>query len=135
MKGIYWRSLTFKKSVIYLKKVICTSYNYTPCDSTWTCLLLEYSSRKDFTTFWTARPRKFMLHSAAPKKIQKNKPRTIYLGRFSKTKQACHCRYFFKDWKYNAITFFIFNKSWHKMYLHARWADIDYYILFTKQWM
>ena len=35
MKGIYWRTLTFKKSVIYLIKV-----NYTPCNSTWTCLKL-----------------------------------------------------------------------------------------------
>ena len=38
MKGIYWRTLTFKKSVIYLIKVNYTSYNYTPCNSTWTCL-------------------------------------------------------------------------------------------------
>ena len=30
MKGIYWRTLTFKKSVIYLIKVNYTSYNYTP---------------------------------------------------------------------------------------------------------
>ena len=39
MRGIYWRALTFKKSVIYLIKVNYTSYNYTPCNSTWTCLL------------------------------------------------------------------------------------------------
>ena len=32
MKGIYWRTLTFKKSVIYLIKVNYTSYNYTPCN-------------------------------------------------------------------------------------------------------
>ena len=40
MKGIYWQTLTFKKSVIYLIKVNYTSYNYTPCNSTWTCLLV-----------------------------------------------------------------------------------------------
>jgi hypothetical protein len=39
MKGIYWRTLTFKKCVIYLIKVNYTSYNYKPCNSTWTCLL------------------------------------------------------------------------------------------------
>ena len=39
MKGIYWWTLTFKKSVIYQIKVNYTSYNYTPCNSTWTCLL------------------------------------------------------------------------------------------------
>ena len=38
MKGIYWPTLTFKKSVIYLIKVNYTSYNYMPCNSsTWTC--------------------------------------------------------------------------------------------------
>jgi hypothetical protein len=37
MKGIYWRTITFKKSVIYLKKVNYKSYNYTPCNSTLTC--------------------------------------------------------------------------------------------------
>ena len=41
MKGIYWRTLTFKKSVIYLIKVNYTSYNYTPCNSTWTCLISD----------------------------------------------------------------------------------------------
>jgi hypothetical protein len=40
MKGNYWRTLTFKKGVIYLIKVNYTWYNYTPCNSTWTCLLL-----------------------------------------------------------------------------------------------
>ena len=39
MKGIYWRTLTFKKSVIYLTKVNYTPYNYTPCNNTWTCIL------------------------------------------------------------------------------------------------
>ena len=39
MKGIYLRTLTFKKSVIYLIKVNYTPYNYTPCNSTWTSLL------------------------------------------------------------------------------------------------
>ena len=29
----------FQKSVIYLIKVNYTSYNYTPCNSTWTCLM------------------------------------------------------------------------------------------------
>ena len=38
MKGIYWRTLTFKKSVIYPIKVNYTSYNYTPYNSTWMCL-------------------------------------------------------------------------------------------------
>ena len=38
MKGIYLHTLTFKKSVIYLKKVNYTPYNYTPCNSAWTCL-------------------------------------------------------------------------------------------------
>ena len=42
MKGIYWQTLTFKKSVIYLIKVNYTSYNYTPCNSTWTCLIEKY---------------------------------------------------------------------------------------------
>ena len=39
MKGIYWQTLTFKKSVIYLTKVNYTSYSYMPCNSTWMCLL------------------------------------------------------------------------------------------------
>ena len=39
MKGIYWPTLTFKKSVIYPIKVNYTSNNYTPCNSTWTCLI------------------------------------------------------------------------------------------------
>ena len=39
MKGIFWRTLTFKKSVIYPIKVNYTSYNCTPCNSTWTCLI------------------------------------------------------------------------------------------------
>ena len=33
MKGIYWPTLTFKKSVIYLIKVNYTSYNDTPFNS------------------------------------------------------------------------------------------------------
>ena len=45
MKGIYWRTLTFKKSVIYLIKVNYTLYNYTPCKSTWTCLMCDFSSK------------------------------------------------------------------------------------------
>ena len=39
MKGIYWQTLTFKKSVIYLIKVNYTSYNYMPGNCTWTCLI------------------------------------------------------------------------------------------------
>ena len=39
MKEIHLRPLTFNKSVIYLIKVNYTSYNYTPSNSTWTCLL------------------------------------------------------------------------------------------------
>jgi hypothetical protein len=39
MNRIYWRTLTFKKSVICLIKVNYTSYNYTLGNSTWTCLL------------------------------------------------------------------------------------------------
>ena len=38
MKGIYWRTLTFQKSVIYLVKVNYTSYNYMLCNGTLTHL-------------------------------------------------------------------------------------------------
>ena len=37
MEGIHWRTLTLKKSVIYLIKVNYTLYNYTSCNSTWMC--------------------------------------------------------------------------------------------------
>ena len=44
MKGIYWQTLTFKKSVIYITKVNCMSY--TPlCNTTWTCLSILVRSR------------------------------------------------------------------------------------------
>ena len=43
MKGIYWWTLTFKKSVIYLNY---TSYNYTLC--TWTCLFYNVIKEKHF---------------------------------------------------------------------------------------
>ena len=52
MKGIYWRTLTFKKSVIYLIKVNYTSYNYTPCNSTWTCLKPK-SFLVKYTQLWS----------------------------------------------------------------------------------
>ena len=39
-KELIGKHLLSKKSVIYLTKVNYTSYNYTPCNSTWTCLLL-----------------------------------------------------------------------------------------------
>ena len=45
MKGIYWRTLTFKKKCIYIIKVNYTLYKYTPCNSTWTCLMLIYLSK------------------------------------------------------------------------------------------
>ena len=44
MIGIYWRTLTFKKSVIYLTKVNYTAYNYTQCNSTRTCLIMNIES-------------------------------------------------------------------------------------------
>ena len=43
MKGIYLRTLTFKKSVIYLIKVNYTPYNYTLCNNTWMCLMFHYT--------------------------------------------------------------------------------------------
>ena len=44
MRAINWRTLTFKKSVIYLIKVNYTSYKYTPCNSTWMCLYTTTNS-------------------------------------------------------------------------------------------
>ena len=44
MKGIYWQTLTLKKSVIYITKVNYMSY--TPlCNTTWTCLSILVRSR------------------------------------------------------------------------------------------
>ena len=47
MKGIYWRTLAFKKSVIYLIKVNDTSYMDVPIN---TCVSVVFQTKREFKT-------------------------------------------------------------------------------------
>ena len=94
MKGIYWQTLTFKKSVIYLIKVNYTSYNYTPCNSTWMCLLKYVMKKIRTKVFLNVKLHKQNCHNPAvqcnvtprcapvPKKMPDTRGDAMYMGSF-----------------------------------------------------